>query len=317
MKSVNTWAKNALIALLALTIASCGHRRQEVHFARLEQVVFETPADRLQSELLHRQGEFDTRLLNIDPTDGQYMQMLAGFAADPTMRHIYATVDSLYRDLGWLEKELGAALGRTDAVSYDRFFTLVSGDFYDYDRRIFCSDHELAISLDHYAVGELRAGVPAYIEHLSHRKYIAADCMAAIARAHIALPEGELTLLDYAIAEGKVLYFLHQTLPHTADTILLRYTADQLDWMQSNTANVWGWLLQNKMLYSNDLSMFHNLIDEAPKTNAFGDGSAPRTPFYIGWKIVDRYMHKSGATMQELFDETDSQKILTTAAWRP
>lgn len=316
MKMKLIGVKGALVVLLTLVIAGC-HRSQEVHFARLEKVIFETPAGQLQGELARRGAEFDTRLLNIDPTDVQYMQMLEGFAADPTMRRIYATVDSLYGDLGWLERDLGRALGRTDAVGYDRFYTLVSGDFYDYDRRIFCSDHELAISLDHYAVGELHAGVPAYIEHVSRREYMVADCMAAIARAHIALPEGEMTLLDYAIAEGKVLYFLEQTLPSTHDTIRLRYTADQLRWMEQNTANVWGWLLQNKMLYSADLSQYHNLIDEAPKTNAFGDGSAPRTPFYIGWQIVRKYMNKSGATMQELFAETDSQRLLTTSGWRP
>jgi uncharacterized protein YjaZ len=71
------------------------------------------------------------------------------------------------------------------------------------------------------------------------------------------------------------------------------------------------------MLYSTDLVSFHNLIDDAPKTNAFGDGSAPRTTSYIGWQIVRRYMKKSGTSMSSLLEETDSRKILTESGWRP
>ncbi|MBR6441822.1 MAG: hypothetical protein IKS44_07240, partial [Bacteroidales bacterium] len=69
--------------------------------------------------------------------------------------------------------------------------------------------------------------------------------------------------------------------------------------------------------YTSDLSVIRNLIDDAPKTNAFGDGSAPRTVSYIGWQIVRAYMKKGGATMQQLFEETDSQKILNQSGWRP
>ena len=267
----------------------------------------------------------ESPLINYYPDDPQFMYAVDGFVNDPAVRHIYRVSDSLYHDLSWLEKELGGALGRAEkllpGLHYDRFFTLLTADFEDYQNRVFCSKNELAVSIERYAVVEMADyqyfGLPAYIVAQSTREHIAADCMAAIAREHIALPEGELTLLDYAIAEGKALYFCEQTLPKAADTILLRYTGEQMTWMEHNVANVWAWLIQNKMLYSRDYGQFHNIIDEAPKTNAFGEGSAPRTTSYIGWQIVKRYMKKNGKSMKELFEETDSQKILTESGWRP
>lgn len=321
MKNLTIRAMGAMTALLALIFSSCADKATEVKFSRLEPVLFSTPTDRLPSELKARSAEFDTPLLNLNPDDPQYMQMLAEFVSDPMVRRIYEVSDSLYGDLSDVELQLGKALARAAKVCpemhYDRFFTLVTTDIDDYANRVFCNENELALSIDHYAVGCFPGAVPAYIERLSRHEYIATDCMAAMARAHIAMPEDEMTLLDYAIAEGKTLYFLEQTMPSVDDTLRLRYTGEQLDWMRHNTANVWGWLVQNKVLYSKDLSQFHNLIDEAPKTNAFGEGSAPRTPYYIGWQIVRQYMKRTGASMQELFDETDSQKILSKAAWRP
>lgn len=316
MTRVHIRVRSAATVLLALLFGGCSHG-EEIHFSRLEQVIFNTPTADLRDSLVARGDEFATPLLNVNPYDPQYMELLADFAADTSMRLIYHITDSLYHDLSWLERELGRALSRADGMHYDRFYTLVTGDFDDYNRRIFCSDHELAISLDHYAVGALKAGVPQYIEQLSRRQYMAADCMAAIARAHIALPDGDMTLLDYAIAEGKTLFFLEQTMPRTDDTILLRYTSQQLKWMRRNTEQVWSWLIKKQMLYSTDLLQFHNIIDEAPKTNAFGEESAPRTTSYIGWQIVRQYMRRTKCTMKELFENTDSRQILVQSGWRP
>lgn len=316
MKTFTSMVKSVGMALLTIFICSCSHT-EPIHFSRLEQVLFETEPSKLQATLASRQDEFGTVLLNIDPANEQYMGMLSDFVRDEGMRHIYHVTDSMYHDISWLEEDLGRALANAEWLNYDRFFTLVTGDFEDYSRRVFCSDHELAVSLDHYAVGSLHAAVPAYVVRLSQPQFIAADCMAAIARAHIAIPQSEMTLLDYAIAEGKVLYFLEKTMPWVDDTIRLRYSGEQLKWMEDNLEQVWAYILQNRLLYSTDRGDFHNLMDDAPKTNAFGDGSAPRTVAYIGWKIVGQYAKKSGVDMQTLLNETDSRKMLTESSWRP
>ena len=316
-----------MVCLCIVLFCACGNRagKKQVEFNRFEQLLFDTPVGQLQQVLTREKATYQCELLNVYPEDEGYMGMLEGFVTDPVMRDVYRVTDSLYHDLGWLETELGKALTKAEelcpAIHYDRFYTLITGDFENYQSRVLCGDGVLAISIDRYAVPEMGRygyfGLPTYLVETSKREYIAADCMATIARDHIAMSDGEMTVLDYAIAEGKVLYFLEQVLPDCDDTILLRYTAEQLGWMEENVTNVWAWMIQNKMLYETDLSRFHNLIDEAPKTNAFGDGSAPRTPAYIGWQIVKRYMKKSGASMNELFEMTDSQRLLNESGWRP
>ena len=318
--------KNKIIAYIiafaaVLMLGSCSSGGDKVRFHRFERMLFETPMESLQETLDDSLQTYSTPLLNVAPHNQQYMQALGAFVSDPVVRRIYSVTDSLYRDLGWLEEELGAALRRSEKICpelrYDGFYTLITADFDDYRNRVFCTDHELALSIDRYAVGCLPGAVPAYIERMSRPEYMAADCMEAIARANTVLPDGDLTLLDYAIAEGKAIYYAQLTLPHAHDTILLRYTADQLDWMKANIEQVWGWLIQNKLLYTTDMSQLRNIIDEAPHTNAFGSSSAPRTTSYIGLQIVSRYMKKSGATMQELFENNDSREILNISGWRP
>ena len=306
-------------------MSACRHTSDEaVQLHRFEKVLFDTPVEQLQGKLLSVGSEYGTELLNIRPENPEYMQMLAGFVQDPTMREMYRLVDSVFGDMQEESVALGKALAKAQELSptlrYDKVFTFISGMF-DYDMRVGCNSHELVISLDQYVLPYTQKfnyfNSPLFLVQQSRPQYLVADCMEAIGRQHIAIPqEGEMTLLDYMVAEGKAIYFAQQTLPDTPDSILMRYSKVQMEWMKKNESNVWSYLLQNKVLYDIDYMRFHNLIDDAPKTNAFRD-SSPRTPYYIGWKIVSQYVSNTGASLDELFEETDSQKILSQSNYRP
>lgn len=314
----------AVLALVA-TMSACRHTSDEaVQLHRFEKVLFDTPVEQLQGKLLSVGSEYGTELLNIRPENPEYMQMLAGFVQDPTMREVYRLVDSVFGDMQEESVALGKALAKAQELSptlrYDKVFTFISGMF-DYDMRVGCNSHELVISLDQYVLPYTQKynyfNSPLFLVQQSRPQYLVADCMEAIGRQHIAIPqEGEMTLLDYMVAEGKAIYFAQQTLPDTPDSILMRYSKVQMEWMKKNESNVWSYLLQNKVLYDIDYMRFHNLIDDAPKTNAFRD-SSPRTPYYIGWKIVSQYVSNTGASLDKLFEETDSQKILSQSNYRP
>lgn len=312
------------IVATLLLFAGC-QRSEEVHFRRFEQLLFNTPANQLQAELQKHYEEYNTELITLYPDEPEFIQMTQEYVSDPVMRDVYHITDSLYRDLSDIESRLGRALSRAYKLypkmyHVERFYTIVTGDF-NYDWRVYSNCSDLCVCLDQYSIGAMERyhyfGIPNYIVRTLSREYIVPDCIYTLAGLYIESPDGEKTLLDHAIADGKKLYFMEKVLPGIADTLLLRYTADQLKWMKDNTANVWSWLIQNKMLYSTDQGAYRNLLGDAPHTNAFGNESAPRSVCYIGWQIVRAYMKKSGATMEQLFDEPNSQKILTESAWRP
>ena len=312
------------IVATLLLFAGC-QRAEEVHFRRFEQLLFNTPANQMQAELQKHYEEYNTELITLYPDEPEFIQMTQEYVSDPVMCDVYHITDSLYRDLSDVERQLGRALSRAYKLypkmyHVERFYTMVTGDF-NYNWRVYSNCSDLCICLDQYSLGAMERyhyfGIPNYIVRTLSREYIVPDCIYTLAGLYIESPDGEKTLLDHAIADGKKLYFMEKVFPGIADTLLLRYTADQLRWMKDNTANVWSWLIQNKMLYSTDQGAYRNLLGDAPHTNAFGNESAPRSVCYIGWQIVRAYMKKSGATMEQLFDEPNSQKILTESAWRP
>lgn len=297
---------------------------EAVPLHRFEQVLFGTPPDQLPATIVGVLGEFNTDLLNLQPDNPDFMNLLVAFTEDPVMRDIYRIVDSVFGDMQPEARQLAAALDKAKslcpAIRYDKAYTFISGSF-DYNMRVGCNSHELIISLDQYILPYTARynyfNSPLYLIRQSDRKYLLTDCLTAIARQHTAIPsDREMTLLDYMVSEGKAIYFAQQTLPHAADSILMRYTREQMDWMHRNEEHVWAYFLQSKLLYETDYMRFHNFIDDAPKTNAFRD-SSPRTTDYIGWQIVSQYMKNTGISMQQLLDETDAQKILSQSNYRP
>ena len=320
----------AAVALLALLLpmVSCHQKPQAEQpksegVYRFERLMFDTPAEQLQEEMLKHQADFASDILVCVPQDPSYMAQVVDFTRDATVRTIYDTVMRYFPDLSSLEKELAQAMDRAqkadDEIASRRVITFVSGMF-DYDNRVAVDSKSILISIDQYAVPYMQNynyfGLPMYLVQLCREEYIAVDCMAALAKEYIVLGDGEPTLLDYMVAEGKALYFVDQVLPKKSEALKVRYTDEQLRWMKKNEKSVWAYLVQNKLLFEKDLYQFHNLIDEAPKTNAFGE-SAPRTANYIGWKIVEAYVQKTHCSMQELFNEPDAHKILRTSGYRP
>ena len=324
MKPLRTYT--ILLSVLLLMTACSGGQQQDVHFSRLEQLLFATPTDQLPAAMMAHQEEYSTDLIVFLPEQPEFVQVTQDFVSDPVVRDIYRTTDSLYHDIGDIEKELGKALGRAytlcpEMYHVERFYTMVTGDYDNVDYRVYSNGKDICLAIDQYALGAMKRygyfGLPEYIVRNLTRKHIVRDCMHTLAALRSSRPNGDMTLLDYIIQEGKCLYFVESAIPSIHDTILLRYTRDQLEWMKANVENVCGWYLQNKMLYSTDPGQLRNLTGEAPHTNAFGPTSAPRTTDYIGLHIVRSYMKKTGCTMQQLLEETDSQKILTQSGWRP
>lgn len=316
-----------IVALLTscndATSSSKGRKADDLQIVRTEQVLFNTDANDLQRQLTALKQEHPGIPLKIYPDNGEYMQLVSGFVSDPVVREIYDSVENMYSDVGWLEHDLTTALAKVHDVmpdmQYNEVYSCIMAEF-DYDNRVVADGKALRIAFDIYTLKKFEKfgyfGLPMFIVDMCDPKYIVSDCMLCIAKQHIAIPSQQMTMLDYMICEGKALYLLDLVLPNTPDATKIRYNDMQMSWVKKNEQDIWGYFVNNKLLYETDFMKFHNFVDEAPKTNAFKD-SAPRTTQYIGWQIVRRYMKKNHITVKELFEETDSQKILRDSGYKP
>lgn len=327
MSRFQGYIASLLLATVIVCVSSCNRQDTLDDFVigRFEKVLLETPDASLQSELARFRKDYPTPLLRIFPDDERFMSMVSEFRSDAIAHEVYDTVQRYYADLSWLQSDLVKALSKAQdldsEIVYNQFVTFISNAGYATRVSADRDSRSVSIAIDEYVTQHMRSygyfGEPLYIVRQCGAEHIVPDCLAEIVRQHIALPSQEMTLLDYMVAEGKVIYFLKKVLPKNDDTILFRYTNDQMQWMEANEANVWAYFVHNQLLYEHDFGRLHNFVDDAPKTNAFHD-SAPRTPSYIGWHIVSLYAKKqSKLSLKELLEETDAQKMLQESGYRP
>ena len=162
---------------------------------------------------------------------------------------------------------------------------------------------------------------PRYMSHFFTPDNITPRVIEGMAREDM-FPERDTdqALLTKMIYNGKIMYFMSDMMPDVPDSTLIQYTKKQMDWAQANESNVWGYFLDQNLLYETDYNKIKQYIDVAPFTQGLGETneSAPRLGIWTGWQIVKKYMDKHPeVTLAQLMANTDAEKILRDSKYHP
>ncbi len=327
--------KKTVVLLFLTGLISCqtGSERLDVNvdnvqiapvkIRRYGKALFAVDKNNLKAGLKNLQKEFGV-FLNGDLNDTLNLIRIGDFISDPVLIESAAKCNKVFPNLDFLETEL------TDAFKHLKYYfpqyqlpevyTYVSGFDYEYPVQYF--DNNLIIALDMYLGADykeyLKLGLPAYRIRNFDKTYISRDCMDALAGSMIDPSQIGRTLLDNMINKGKSLYFIKAMIPDCDNTILLDYSKEQISWAEKNEANIWAFLIENELLYSVDPEIMNKFIVDAPFTSYFGNESAPRNGWWIGYKIVKSFMDNNpGISLAQLIQIYDSQALLNKSGYKP
>ncbi len=271
-----------------------------------------------------------------------YIQRIleAGSARDTgyfeTLRHVFINrgyidlkteVDSVYPNLDKQNEELTDAFRRVKyyfpKVKIPKFYAYFSG----FKAQTTVGDNYFGIGLDMF-LGESSKFYPAIIESYPHyisRHFtpdnIAPRVVEGFVRENM-FPEtaDDKTLLSQMIYSGKIMYVMDKTLPDVPDSTKIGYTPAQLKWCDDFKSQIWGYFIEENLLYESDVQKIDKYMHEAPFTPGLGEKneSAPKLAIWTGWQIVRQYMDKHPeVTLAQLMSITDAQKILNESKYRP
>ncbi|MGZ3754480.1 MAG: gliding motility lipoprotein GldB [Mucilaginibacter sp.] len=162
---------------------------------------------------------------------------------------------------------------------------------------------------------------PHYVSRRFTPDNIAPRVAEAIIRENL-FPESDndKSLLSKMVYNGKIMYFMDLVLPDVPDSTKIGYTTKQLKWATDFKADIWGYFLEQNLLYESDFNRIQMYLNEAPFTPGIGEKneSAPRLGIWTGWQIIKAYMDKHpDVTIAQLMAEQDAQKILNESKYRP
>jgi gliding motility-associated lipoprotein GldB len=255
-------------------------------------------------------------------------EILAILYKDQAYVDLTKEVDSVFTNLQPLEQEL------TQAFKYikyyypqsktPKFISFVSG----FAVQTPIGDDYMGIGLDMFLGKNSKfyraiiQSVPTYLSRRFTPAYITPRLTETYAREELFQEkDSDRSLLAKMIYNGKILYFMDQVLDdQVPDSVKIGYTKAQLDWCTHFEGSIWGYYLENNLLFETDYQKIQVFLSEGPFTPGLGERneSAPKLGIWIGWQIVRKYMSENKeVTLQQLMTEQDSQKILTASKYKP
>lgn len=199
-------------------------------------------------------------------------------------------------------------------------YTIISG--FDYEYPVLYTGERIFISLDMYLGQEEgeNVGFPSYLAVNMRSERIKVDVAIAILKTIIATSPFSKSLLSEMIYNGKIMYLTKKIIPNVKDELIIGYTKEQIEWCENNEFNIWTFLISNKYIYSKDVKLIQRFIDVAPFTKFFLelDRESPgRVGVWLGWQIVNSYMHENNISVDELVRNTNTKEIFSKSGYKP
>lgn len=332
-----------ILAFLVLLVFSCKNNRfnvpvsdveVEVNIQRFENDLFRIQPNQMKEkipELRKKYGDFLKvfgYVINIgDPSKPEYTGFLQSFVTDHTNVDVYKKVQKEFSDFDDIENKLISGFRHYKYYfpqkSIPNIYTFISG----FNNSIVIDENILGIGLDRYLGPDCKyykeLGIPAYLTMKMIRERIPADCFYAWGKTEFNLTGNKKedisdNVLNNIIYEGKLKYFTRAMLPEEPEERIFGFTKDQMHWCEENEAQMWTYLVENKILYKTDYLTIRKLTGNAPFTNFFPKESPGQAAVWLGYRIVLKYMdNRPGESLQELMQNTDYQGILRISKYNP
>lgn len=302
-----------------------------INLIRFDSLLFETDSTELENlieAMRHSHPEFSSYYFNVFikdqlNKDTSYLNSAKYFTGLPSARHFYDSVKNVFPDLSIQKKELEKAFAYYEYYFGDRnrpdIITLVS----ELGIGAFTIDSSvLGIGLDFFLGPEFSGYdamvIPMYLRNTMTPKHVVPKSMHAWIQNLTHPDQGSKDVLDAIIHNGKLFYIKERLLPGYPKEFIFDVSKEQLEWLETNVAEMWSFALEKEMLYKNDLRNIERMTGIGPTTQGMPRQSPGGALNYLGYKIVEAYMNKNKKiSMTDLVQNHNSNEIFQQSNFKP
>ena len=228
-------------------------------------------------------------------------------------------------DFGEYNEQLTEAMRRWQSLYPDRTVPKVVYYQSAWNNNIHPLDGYLGIALDSYlgpdhaVIQKLSTEqIPGYKKLDMRKDYLVPDAVKGwVAYQHRELYQPK-DLLHELVFYGKLMHITRSLLPEPADSLLLNWSSQEVQWAKDNEWNTWKEVAREDRLFDKKMAEINRWFTQGPFTGAKGipQESSPQLGIWLGWQMVSQYMEQHPEiTIAQLLAEKDDLKIL--AAYKP
>lgn len=241
---------------------------------------------------------------------------------DPVFKELNVEVSKQFPDNSKFEDDLEMIVSRIKYYFPEektpRVITLVNEVLID--KKAFYTNDLILISLDTY-LGKNHKFYEPFAEYQKANlepHQILPDLVTNFAFRKI-MPSQDKTLISQMIYYGKLHYLKDLLLPETPNYQKIGYTAIQEKFCIENEFQMWSYLVDEKLLYDNNIKNYQRFIEDGPFTKFYLeiDRESPgRVGQWLGWQIVKSYMENNEVTLDQLL-KTEPTVIFNKSKYKP
>jgi hypothetical protein len=305
--------------------------KANIEIKRLEKDLFTLNPDEIPATIPVLKKEYRgflqyfSRVINTgDINEPSFGDMLVRFCTDKQNNDVYKLLITVYPDVKKIEAGLSDAFRHFRYYFPDKPVPAVYTCMTGFNYSIITGDSVLGIGLERYLGADCeyypRLEIYKYMAARMTPEYVVPDCMygwAASEWVFDSLKYSAHNVLSEVIHEGKLRYFQKCMLPDTPDELIFGFNSDQMKFCRNNENQMWQYLIENDLLFKTDQFTINKLTGEAPFTSFFTSESPGKAAVWLGFRIVESYMIKTGTPLMDLMTETDVQSILEKAKYSP
>lgn len=198
-----------------------------------------------------------------------------------------------------------------------RIETVVTGFYND----MYISDSLIILGLDYFmgTHGKYQPNdMPNYIVKRYSRESLASIVMSFASNPYNQADVQHGTLLADMINLGKSYYFVKQSMPCKADSLIIGYTSEEMKLVRENQEVIWANLIENELLYETSHFLKNKFVGESPNVAEISPKCPGRVGAWVGWEIVKKYMDKyPEITIEELMADKDAHTIFQKSGYKP
>lgn len=243
------------------------------------------------------------------------------FLTDSAFKSVNKKVLQTFNDVSDIEKQVSDAFTYIHhyfpTVKLPEVYFFVSG----FNRAVMMNNTFIGVGTDYY----LGSDFPAYknftyqyMVYNMRRECLATDLVSTTLFRMFVMDSPEYRLLDNMLFRGKVMYLLSVFMPNEKPENIMGYNTEQWKWSKTNEKQIWGYVIDQKHLFSTDVQLIRKYMNDAPFTAPVSQDSPGRLGTWLGWQIVESYMKNNPKiTLEDLMKENNYQKMLEESGYRP
>ena len=163
-------------------------------------------------------------------------------------------------------------------------------------------------------------GFPMWHRRYSSTAQIPSFLVASYLNGRYEASHERKSFLDEAVYQGKLWYSLSRLFPKISPHQLYGYNKDEWKFFKKEEGNTWNFYISEKVLFNTDFNRsVKRYFVEGERTTGAGlpDNCPPKLGCYTGLRIVEEYAAKTGKSLKEIWQETNSNTILQQSGYNP